>query len=38
VLRSFTPERKISGEKLSGETPDMVEKLKNTILGLQVIK
>jgi electron transfer flavoprotein beta subunit len=38
VLRSFTPERKISGEKLSGETTVLVEKLKNTIMGLQVIK
>ena len=39
VLRSFAPERKISGgEKLSGETSVLVEKLKSTILDLSVIK
>jgi electron transfer flavoprotein beta subunit len=38
VLRSFVPERKSGGEKMSGEVPDMVEKLKTTILDLGVIK
>jgi electron transfer flavoprotein beta subunit len=39
VLRSFAPERKTSGgEKISGETPMLVEKLKSAILELSVIK
>ena len=38
VLRSFSPERKTSGEKVSGEVSALVEKLKSTILDLQVIK
>jgi len=38
VLRSFTPERKTSGEKISGEPAVLVEKIKSTILDLQVIK
>ena len=38
VLRSFTPERKVSAQKISGETPLLVEKIKSAILDLQVIK
>ncbi len=38
VLRSFAPERKSGGEKISGETAVLVEKLKSTILDLSVIK
>jgi electron transfer flavoprotein beta subunit len=39
VLRSFAPERKSSGgQKLTGETSVLVEKLKSTILDLSVIK
>jgi electron transfer flavoprotein beta subunit len=38
VLRSFVPERKTSGEKISGEVPALVEKLVATITELNVIK
>jgi electron transfer flavoprotein beta subunit len=38
VLRSFVPVRKTGGEKVAAEVPVMVEKLKTTILGLNVIK
>lgn len=38
VLRSFVPERKSGGEKISGELPDLVNKIKNTILDLNVIR
>jgi electron transfer flavoprotein beta subunit len=38
VLRSFTPERKTNGQKISGEIPVLVQKLKSTILDLHVIK
>jgi electron transfer flavoprotein beta subunit len=38
VFRSFVPERKSGGEKISGETPELVAKLKKTILDLGVIK
>ena len=38
VLRSFVPQRKSGGEKVSGEVPELVEKLKSTILDLAVIK
>jgi electron transfer flavoprotein beta subunit len=38
VLRSFTPERKTHGEKISGEITDIVQKLKSTITELSVIK
>ena len=38
VLRSFVPERKTSGEKLSGEAATLVQKIKSTILDLSVIK
>lgn len=38
VLRSFVPQRKSSGEKLSGDTASLVHKLKTTILDLSVIK
>ncbi len=38
VLRSFVPERKTGGEKVSGEVPMLVEKIKSTILDLGVVK
>ncbi len=38
VLRSFVPERKTGGEKISGEVPVLVEKITSTILDLGVIK
>jgi electron transfer flavoprotein beta subunit len=38
VLRSFVPEKKTGGEKVSGEVSDLVEKIKSTILQLEVIK
>jgi electron transfer flavoprotein beta subunit len=38
VLRSFTPERKSGGQKITGDVPMLVEKMKSTILDLQVIK
>jgi len=38
VLRSFVPERKTGGEKMSGEVPDLVTKIKSTILELEIIK
>ena len=38
VLRSFVPERKTSGEKLSGDAATLVQKIKSTILDLSVIK
>ncbi len=38
VLRSFVPERKTGGEKVTGEVPELVEKLTETILSLSVIK
>lgn len=38
VLRSFVPERKTGGEKFEGEVPDLVERLKSTILDLGVVK
>jgi electron transfer flavoprotein beta subunit len=38
VLRSFVPERKSGGEKISGETSELVERIKKTILDLNVIK
>jgi len=38
VLRSFVPQRKSGGEKVLGEVPELVEKLKTTILDLSVIK
>jgi electron transfer flavoprotein beta subunit len=38
VLRSFVPERKTSGEKVSGDLATLVEKIKSTILDLSVIK
>jgi len=38
VLRSFVPERKTGGEKISGEVPVLVEKAVATILELNVIK
>ncbi len=38
VLRSFVPERKTGGEKVTGEVPELVAKLKTTISELGVIK
>jgi electron transfer flavoprotein beta subunit len=38
VLRSFVPERKTGGEKVSGEVAELVEKIVATITGLNVIK
>lgn len=38
VLRSFVPPKKSGGEKISGEIPQLVEKIKNTVLDLGVIK
>ncbi len=38
VFRSFVPERKGGGEKISGEVPELVSKIKSTILDLNVIR
>jgi electron transfer flavoprotein beta subunit len=38
VLRSFVPQRKTGGEKVGGETSDLVNKIKSTILDLGVIR
>jgi electron transfer flavoprotein beta subunit len=38
VLRSFVPERKSGGEKMSGEVPQLVDKIVKTVLELNVIK
>ncbi|MBD3390748.1 MAG: electron transfer flavoprotein subunit beta [Chitinivibrionales bacterium] len=38
VLRSFVPEKKTGGEKISGDVPELVTKLKSTIQELGVIK
>lgn len=38
VLRSFVPERKSGGEKISGETSELVCKIVDTLTGLNVIK
>lgn len=38
VFRSFVPEKKTGGEKISGEVPELVAKLKSTILDLEIIK
>jgi electron transfer flavoprotein beta subunit len=38
VLRSFVPERKTGGEKITGEIADMVNKTASTIFDLGVIK
>jgi electron transfer flavoprotein beta subunit len=38
VLRSFVPERKSGGEKISGEVPVIVDKIYNTIYDLGVVK
>ncbi|HMD69528.1 MAG TPA: electron transfer flavoprotein subunit beta/FixA family protein [Chitinivibrionales bacterium] len=38
VLRSFVPQRKTGGEKVSGNTADMVNKIKSVILDLGVIR
>jgi electron transfer flavoprotein beta subunit len=38
VLRSFVPERKAGGEKISGEIPDLVQKIVASISGLNIVK
>ncbi len=38
VLRSFVPQRKSGGEKVSGETAAMVNKIKSVILDLGVLR
>ena len=38
VLRSFVPEKKKGGEKISGETPDLIEKITETVLDLGIAK
>jgi electron transfer flavoprotein beta subunit len=38
VLRSFVPERKTGGEKVSGEVAVLVEKIASTVIDLGVIK
>jgi electron transfer flavoprotein beta subunit len=38
VLRSFVPERKTGGEKISGEVNVLVEKITSTVLDLGVVK
>lgn len=38
VLRSFVPPRKSGGEKLSGDMDEMVNRIKTTVLDLNVIK
>lgn len=38
VLRSFVPEKKTGGEKVTGEIPELVEKITSTIIGLGVVK
>jgi electron transfer flavoprotein beta subunit len=38
VLRSFVPERKSGGEKILGEVPDLVNKIKQAITSLNVIR
>ncbi len=38
VLRSFVPQRKTGGEKITGDTSTVVNKIKSTILDLGVIR
>jgi electron transfer flavoprotein alpha/beta subunit len=38
VLRSFVPQRKTGGEKVTGETSEMVSKIKKTIEELGVVR
>lgn len=38
VLRSFVPEKKSGGEKLTGEIPDIVSKITATVLEMNIIK
>jgi electron transfer flavoprotein beta subunit len=38
VLRSFVPERKSGGEKITGEVPELVAKIVSTVKELNVIK
>ena len=38
VLRSFVPERKTGGEKISGEVPQLTEKIVSLVMKLNVIK
>ncbi len=38
VFRSFVPEKKTGGEKISGEVPELVSKIRQTVLDLGVAK
>ena len=38
VLRSFVPDRKTGGEKITGEVPELVAKIVSTVKELSVIK
>jgi electron transfer flavoprotein beta subunit len=38
VLRSFVPEKKSGGEKISGDVAELVAKIKSTVLDLGIIK
>jgi electron transfer flavoprotein beta subunit len=38
VLRSFVPARKASGETISGEVPEVVDKIVSSVLGMNIIK
>jgi electron transfer flavoprotein beta subunit len=38
VLRSFVPERKSGGEKITGEVPELVNRIKSAVLDLSVIR
>lgn len=38
VLRSFVPEKKTGGEKITGEPHELVEKVTSTVLDLNIIK
>jgi electron transfer flavoprotein beta subunit len=38
VLRSFVPERKCGGEKISGEVPEVVDKIVSSVLEMNIVK
>lgn len=38
VLRSFVPQKKTGGEKITGEIPELVEKITTKVLDLNIIK
>ena len=38
VLRSFVPERKTGGEMVSGEVPQLVERIVSTVIDLNIVK